>query len=105
MTKQVKKIHIPFLAEFKDAMLSGRKTMTSRTKRYGEEGDTFNAFGATFKIVNVSQMSLRLIANEYYVDEGCDSDNDFVNIWKRIHPRKGFIPAQMVWVHKFEKAT
>ena len=45
---------IPFRPEFKDKMLKGLKTATSRTKKYGNAGDTFNAFGATFRIIHVS---------------------------------------------------
>jgi len=97
------KVKIPFKSYFKDAMLSGKKTMTSRTKRYGQKGDTFDIFGATFKITNVMQCSLMLVANEYYLDEGCNSSTDFVDVWKQIHPRKGFQSSQMVWVHVFEK--
>lgn len=97
------KVRVPFKTQFRDMMLSGKKTMTSRTKRYGEVGDTFDGFGATFQITNVMRCSLLLVANEYYLEEGCNSDYDFVQLWKQIHPRKGFMPNQMVYVHTFEK--
>lgn len=97
------KVKIPFKEQFRQAMLSGRKTMTSRTKRYGEVEDTFDAFGATFQITDVMRCSLMLVANEYYLDEGCDSSEDFVKIWEKIHPRRGFDPNQGVYVHTFEK--
>lgn len=97
------KVKIPFLKEFKVPMLSGKKTATSRTKRYGQRGDTFKAFGAMFQIKDVSKMSLGMIANEYYLDEGFISDNEFVQCWRKLHPRKGYVPDQMVWVHIFEK--
>jgi len=43
------------------------------------------------------------VANEYYLEEGCKTSSDFVEVWKQIHPRKGFQPSQMVWVHVFKR--
>lgn len=97
------KVKIPFKSQFQEAMLNGRKTMTSRTKRYGKEKDTFDVFGATFVITSIYQASLMFVANECYLDEGVDSSYDFVKIWEQIHPRKGFQPSQNVWVHEFKR--
>lgn len=97
------KVKIPFKQEFRSAMLSDAKTATSRTKRYGKAGDTFDAFGQTFEILQVSKVSLRFVANEYYLDEGCTSDLHFIRVWREIHPRKGFQPDQMVWLHEFKR--
>jgi len=88
-------------------MLKGTKTMTSRTRKYGEKGDTFDAFGATFELEDVRKVSLFCIANYYYRQEGADSTQDFINIciWKIIHPRKGFDSDTMVWLHRFKKVS
>ena len=52
------KIAIPFLPEFREAMLAERKTATSRTKRYGYPGDYFEQFGRLFILVDVYRISL-----------------------------------------------
>ena len=94
-------IKLPFKEDFKERMLSGRKTCTSRNKIYGKAGDTFEAFGATFEITDVERHSLRTVAWRFYYDEGFSSPEEFTVCWKKIHPRKGFIASQLVWVHWF----
>ena len=96
-------ICIPFLAEFKERMLSGQKTFTSRTKRYGREGDIFKAFGHLFALTAVYKGSLRFVANKRYLDEGFPNTEAFIEVWKRLHPRKGYDPNQTVWIHRFKK--
>lgn len=96
------RVKIPFKEQFKDRMLLGTKTFTSRTKRMGKPKDTFEAFGATFKIKDVLRMKLDTVAG-FYEEEGCDSREDFIEIWKLIHPRNGFDPEQWVFVHEFER--
>lgn len=97
------KVKIPFKPDFENALLFGNKTWTSRTKRYGDKGDSFEAFGATFLIEKVFKESLGNIASYHFKEEGCGSRQEFINIWRKIHPRKGFDPSQMVWVHQFIK--
>jgi len=97
------KIKIPFKSCFEDALLSGSKTWTSRTRKYGEVGDIFEAFGATFIIERVFRENLGFIASYHYREEGCDSRQEFINVWRKIHWRKGFDPRQEVWVHHFTK--
>jgi len=84
-------------------MLNGQKTMTSRTKRYGNVGDTFDVFGATFELTDVSKMTLQFVAYGYYQEEGCQFPTDFIDIWERIHPRKGYVPNQVVHTHFFKR--
>jgi len=95
-------IHIPFLAEFEGRMLNGKKTVTARTKRYGEKGNCFKAFGAIFIITFVEKMPLGDVRCYWYEREGFESQDKFIKIWKRIHPRKGFVSIQRVWVHGFK---
>ena len=94
-------IQIPFQEQFKDAMLTGTKTKTSRTKKYGTIGDKFKAFGAEFIIVNQEEEKLQYVADHYYKDEGFERPEQFINIWVELHPRKGWDPNQKVWVHEF----
>lgn len=97
------RINIPFLPEFEEAMLEGRKTSTSRTKRFGNVNDTFKAFGAYFRITSVSEASLDVVAYEYYQDEGFNTPDAFIECWTKIHPQKGFVPDQLVHFHSFKK--
>jgi len=95
---------LPFRPDFQNALLHGIKTCTSRTvKMIGEPYDTFEAFGATFEIVQVYKMRLWEVADKLWDKEGCRSQEHFVEIWKSIHPVAGFQPTQKVRVYFFEK--
>jgi len=96
------KVNIPFKSRFKPVMLSGEKTWTSRTKIRGIPNDIFEIFGATFKITRLEKMPLSEVLYNWQ-KEGCESREDFIQIWKEIHPRKGFDPHQKVYVHKFKR--
>jgi hypothetical protein len=97
-------IHIPFKERFREPMLNGTKIMTSRTKRYGREGDYFNAFGRTFALTCVQAMPFSFIVNNWRI-EGCSSKEDFLAVWKEIHPRKALNPQDMFWVHSFSSIS
>jgi hypothetical protein len=94
-------VTIPFRAEFKEAMLDSRKTATSRTRQYGKRGDQFEAFGAPFVILQVQKLTLREIADKWFEAEGVESPKAFEAKWAEIHPDKGFIPEQEVFLHLF----
>lgn len=98
------RVKIPFYARFKEPLLDGTKTWTSRTKWYGEIGDTFEAFGHEFVITRRFQMTLSRVAI-FWREEGCKSREDFVELWKKIHPRKGFDPKWVVNVHVFARVS
>ena len=102
------KINLPFRKEFRDKILSGQKTCTSRTKQYGKFGDTFEAFGAEFTITHLERANkygytLFDIAHYHYREEGFDTPEEFIECWKKIHPRKGYDPDQTVYVHFFKR--
>ena len=97
-------IEIPFSEEFKKQLINDEKTMTSRTKRYGESGDTFSIFGETFVLQHVFKETLEQVAEKYYKEEGFASSKDFIEIWIRLHPMKGFIPDKKVFVHEFNRS-
>lgn len=99
------KVKIPFKQQFRESMLRGKKIMTSRTKRVAKPNDTFEAFGATFQISDVGRMTLETVAYAFYDDEGCKTPQDFIEIWEKIHPRKGFVPSQWVYVHYFRRVA
>lgn len=99
MSKQTK---IPFLPQFKNPMLSGQKTITSRTRRYGQTGDTFLAWGETFELLEVTRVLLSSVRNRFYLQEGFPSPEAFEVVWKALHPIRGYDPEQAVYAHSFQ---
>lgn len=95
-------IKIPFMARFKEPMLNDVKTMTSRTKIYGAHGDWFEAFGATFRLEEIQCQPFNIIAAQWQA-EGCSSKEDFLAVWKQIHPRHEPDPMELFYVHRFHR--
>ena len=100
----MKTITIPFRAYFKNRMLTGKKTATSRTRKYGEKGDQFNAFGQVFEIASVERMMLEDVAKRFFRSEGFDSKEEFLECWASIHPKAKFDLTKPVWLHEFYEA-
>ena len=98
-----REVNIPFQPEFKEPMLSGKKTATTRTKRFGRPGDWFRAFGRTFVLTEVSQIQLSLAIYHFYQDDGFSSPGEFINCWDRLHPRVTYAQrrARLVYLHRF----
>jgi hypothetical protein len=86
-----------------EPLLSGKKTWTSRTRKMADAEDTFEVFGASFQVDYVFQMPLGVVAMDCWRQEGCLNPGDFVTVWNHIHPLKGFVDSQLVWVHVFHK--
>ena len=82
-------------------MLANQKVCTSRNKRYGRPGDTFQAFGADFELLAVTRTTLLDVSRHFFQQEGCSSPEEFEEIWTELHPRRGFVPAQAVYLHRF----
>ena len=97
------RINIPFQESWREAVLDGRKVCTSRGKRYGKPGDTFGAFGQEFELLAVARVSLEDVSQHLFRQEGCSSPEELRAIWAELHPRKGFVPEKMVYVHWFSK--
>lgn len=98
----MEKIKIPFLPEWEQLILTGKKSATSRTKRYGYPGDYFEAFGHIYVLTEVYRIPLSYIASYHYLEEGCNSDFEFRKVWERLHPRMGFVFDKKVYLHKFK---
>ena len=99
----MKQIKIPFLGEFRDRLLSGRKTLTSRTSKYGEPDDWFDIFGARFQLIQVFEATLQQVCIMGWYSEGLDNCGEFVGVWNRLHPKVGYKPEQTVFVHYFQR--
>lgn len=98
----ITEIEIPFMQEFEPLILTGKKSATSRTKRYGYPDDYFKVGGRYFSLVSANKMKLGEVAENHYLEEGFNSDMEFIKCWKKLHPRKGYDPEQIVWFHKFK---
>ena len=98
-----KEIKVPFLPEFKEPMLSGKKKATTRPKRYGQPGDWFIAFGKTFVLTWVYQTMLESVAYHFFFEDGFDSTKEFIHCWNRLQPRIKFWrnPERTVYLHRF----
>ena len=94
-------VNIPFRPSFKDALVSGTKTCTARTKRYGAGGDRFLAFDQWFDLKSVTEEPLHVVA-DLWQQEGCTSREHFIEVWESIHPGTGYRPEQMVFLHRFQ---
>ncbi len=95
--------YLPFREAMLEKVRARLKTCTSRTKRYGAPGDrlAIGAPGETVTLEKVEQRLLTWIAAFRYREEGLASPEEFRYIWAEIHPRKGWVPEQVVWVHEF----
>lgn len=95
-------IKIPFRPFFREPMLAGQKTMTSRTKAMGKPGDRFEAFGAVFELTHVFRVPLKYVLSDCFEQEGCKSVQELMDIWNNIHPVTGIMPDQIVYAHIFQ---
>lgn len=96
-------INIPFNAWSLRALADGKKSATTRSKPYGKPGDTFAVGDTTYALLHVEKVSLGFVADFMYREEGCASTSDFRAVWKAIHPKRGFYPNEVVWLHTFYK--
>ena len=97
------KIRIPFNNWSRERLKKGIKSATSRNKKYGEIDDTFVVDGVEYTLTAVCKANLSTIRDLCFDIEGCNSPDEFVEVWKDIHPRKGWDPKQKVWFHRFKK--
>lgn len=97
-----KQIRVPFKPVMVSAILEGRKSCTSRTYQLGEVDDYFYIRGKCYVFTSVVKMLLKDVATKYYKQEGVNSPEDFISLWNRIHPMKGYNPEQMVFTHFFK---
>lgn len=94
---------IPFQNRFKEPLLSGQKTATTRREAYGKPGEYFGAFGATFLITGVTKMLLKDVAHLHYKEEGVGEPEEFINVWVTLHPVVGYREFDEVYFHTFSK--
>ena len=99
-------INIPFNKWSRERILSGQKTCTSRSKKYGQESDQFQVIhgpnhSTVHNMMMIMQLPLSFVRDFLWHGEGANSPFEFVQIWKEIHPRRGFVEEDLVYVHFF----
>jgi len=101
-----KKIVLPFLPDFEQSMLTGKKTATTRPRRFGRAGDWFPAFGKTFVLTEVYRTPLTRIIYFLYQEEGFNSPQELIACWNRLHPDIKYEDQRdrPVYVHQFQPA-
>jgi len=95
-------IKLPFNEWSIERLEKNMKTATTRRKRYGKPGDHFIAAGKKWMLTEVRRIRLGEVAEKYYRQEGAESPEEFIEVWKKIHPRAGWTPEKRVWIHFFE---
>jgi len=98
-------IDIPFNEWSEKRLREGRKTATTRTKRYGDPGDRFRAAGANYELTHVVKVPLGIVAEQFYDVEGARTTAAFVEVWEDIHYRRGFERDWEVWLHLFREVA
>ena len=96
-------IEIPFNGWSLERLRDGRKTATSRNKLYGVSGDTFTIDNMDFEFRTTYKKQLLDIAENHFKEEGAKSQQEFIDVWVELHPKKGFVPNQKVYFHTFKR--
>lgn len=96
-------IHIPFNGWSRDKLRRGIKTSTCRRKKYGEIGHMFTVEARMYRLVDIRRMTLQEVKDKWYKEEGCQTPEEFVDIWNAIHHKKGFVGTDRVFLHIFEQ--
>lgn len=96
-----------FLEKFKEPIVKGTKTQTSRrSKKNIERGDVIYAnfahMSIGIRVCDVYKKRLGDFDEDDALREGCSSLLDFQEVWRRIHYRDGWNPNQNVWVIRFK---
>jgi hypothetical protein len=108
------KIEIPFNDWSKDKLRRGIKTATTRSKKYGEPGDTFEVrfnleqherFSRvrTYELVSITRKSLANVAERHFKEEGAESPQEFIEVWNDTHPRRKFRSQDIKYFHRFKE--
>jgi len=67
------------------------------------QGDTFRAFDRKYEIEYIARMYLEDVVRLCLREEGFKKPKEFIDLWIKLHPLRGFVKRQIVWVHHFKK--
>ncbi len=94
---------LPIDERFREATLSGAKTVTSRNKKYGERGDILDTpFGVKVRLLDVGKVPLSTSKFVFYRETGVKSPAEFEKVWNELHPVKPYQDDHVVYLHKFK---
>lgn len=105
MSETTTMLDIPFNDWSDERLCAGEKTATTRTKRYGDPGDRFEAAGSVYELTHVVRVPLAVVAGHFYEEEGCEDRDEFVDMWEEIHYRRGYEPDWVVNLHLFREVS
>jgi len=94
---RVREITLEFDERFRETLLSGSKTITTRRLRHGRKGDTFKAFEAEFCLIQVYPIS-RMNAISLWFLEGFESRQQFEQYLDGKYPH-----TDTLWLHSFRQ--
>jgi len=92
-------IRIPFKGQFRKQMLNGTKRLTWRTKKYGYEGDIFEAFGRQFELTDVYPAPMVAVPQNWK-EEGFDSPEEAIRFMVGLRPT-GYKASRPGFHHRF----
>ena len=107
LTEDRPRKQLAFKSRFVAPILNGTKMQTARTSLKGiQRYELIDAVsdGKTFTPLFITKVEKRKLGTFDDVDirrEGCSNREDFENVWKQIHPRKGFDPETEVYIFHF----
>lgn len=104
--KKSKNTTLPFHNEMKKAIVEGRKKKTTRYDVYWVDHDMFyyeddknNTWEVHFKVSDINQCRLAEAVDLFWEQEGFNSKEEMIELWKKLHPRRGYRALDTVYVH------
>lgn len=95
-------VFLPFLPRFREPVLRGVKTITTRSKKYGEPGDVLRTPFGLVRLTRVERRTLAHVRDNLWREEGVTCPDEFELVWREIHSTRGFQPDDVRVVHHFE---
>lgn len=105
--KKSKRWAMPFSEPMKKAIVHGKKNKTTRYNIYNVIQDMFyfqdddeseTMWEVVFTVGEIKQCRLSE-AVEFWKDEGFDSKEDMIDLWKKLHPGRGYRATDAVYIH------
>lgn len=97
-----KMVDLPAIPDFwKTSIESGKKTCLTWIRIIGVKGQYFILWGKVYIILWVEERDMESVANNLFLQEGCNSPEEFIETWIRLYPRTLWRFKRRVFVHHF----
>ena len=93
-------VELTFPNDARDSLLDGRRTMLAAPTRLCGAGDEFDAFGARFRVIYVTDATLVNLAIYLHGNLGFSSPSAFLLAWRRKYPNQAR-RTRSVYYHRF----